>query len=180
MSDSSIPPPGRTLAHSSGTADSGQPATGFQRTAGALRTVLPHLLRLLPLLDGNVGSAVSNLLNPPSPQPPPAPPVNLDPIEDSLAELQAEHRELRGQVLEQNASLRLVGDRLGMVEEAVSRNTLAQQELLKELKAQGHRVEDLKTAGRKTSILAMTALGLLVLSIALNVILLLYFRRILP
>ncbi len=184
MSDSSNPPPGRTLTRSASPKASGQPARGFQRTAGALRVILPHLLRLLPLLDGNVGSAVSNLLSPPPPAPPPPPPVNLEPIENSLAELQAEHRDLRAQlrtqVLEQNASLERVESRLVMVEETAASNAVAQQDLLKELKAVGHRVEELKAAGRKASVFVLIALGLLGVSIALNVFLLLYFRRSLP
>ncbi len=165
MNDTSNPSPGRALARSSGTEASGRPATGFQRTAGALRVVLPHLLRLLPLLDGNVGSAVSNLLSPPLPAPPPPPPVNLEPIENGLAELQAEHRDLRAQlrtqVLEQNASLERVESRLVMVEETAVSNAVAQRELLKELKAVGHRVEELKAAGRKARVFALIALGLL-------------------
>jgi hypothetical protein len=180
MNDSSNPPRVRALASSSGSADSGQQAKGFQRAAGALRMALPHLLRLLPLLDGNVGSAVSNLLNPPSPSPPPAPPVDLTPIEDGLAELQTVHRDLRGQVLEQNASLKRVEGRLQMVEEAAGRNTLVQQELLRELKAVGNRMEELKVAGRKANVFAQVALGLLGISILLNVALLLHFRHILP
>jgi len=174
MSDSSNPQRLRALASSSGSADSGQPATGFQRTTSALRTVLPHLLRLLPLLDGNVGSAVSNLLNPPQPSPPPAPPVNLAPIlipiQEGLTELQTEHRDLQAQVLEQNALLIRVEGRLERVEEAAGRNTLAQQELLKELKA----------AGRKVNVFALVALGLLAFSIVLNAILFLVLRRVLP
>ena len=184
MSDSSNPQRLRALASSSGSADSGQPATGFQRTTSALRTVLPHLLRLLPLLDGNVGSAVSNLLNPPQPSPPPAPPVNLAPIlipiQEGLTELQTEHRDLQAQVLEQNALLIRVEGRLERVEEAAGRNTLAQQELLKELKAVGNRVEELKAAGRKVNVFALFALGLLAFSIVLNAILFLVLRRVLP
>lgn len=180
MNDSSNPQRSRALTTSSATADSDQPATGFQRAAGALRTVLPHLLRLLPLLDGNVGSAVSNLLNPPPPLPPPAPPVDLTPIENGLVALQAEHRDLRAQIFEQNASLKRVESRMQMVDEDSARNILAQQELLKELKAVGNRVEELKAAGRKTNIFVMVALGLLALSILLNAILFFHFRRILP
>lgn len=184
MSDSSNPPPGRALTRSSSTEASGRPSAGFQRTAGAFRVVLPHLLRLLPLLDGNIGSAVSNLLSPPAPVPPPPPPVNLEPIENGLTELQAEHRDLRAQlsdqVLQQNASIERVEARLGTVEETAASNAIAQQELLKELKAVGYRVEELKASGRKTRVFALIALSLLAVSIALNFFLLLYFRRTLP
>jgi hypothetical protein len=66
------------------------------------------------------------------------------------------------------------------VEEAAGRNTLAQQELLKELKAVGNRVEELKAAGRKVNVFALVALGLLAFSIVLNAILFLVLRRVLP
>jgi hypothetical protein len=180
MNDSSNPTPGRALASSPGVHSAGRPATGFQRTAGTLRTVLPHLLRLLPLLDGNVGSAVSNFLVPPPPALPPAPPIDLKPIEISLVELQADNCSLHAQVLEQNASLGRVEERLETLEDAASRNALAQQELLRELKAVGSRLDELRVAGRKAKVLALVALGLLGLSILLNVVLLLLSRRMLP
>jgi hypothetical protein len=133
----------------------------------------------LPPPYDNIASTVSKLLTPPLQAPPPAPPVNLTPLEDSLTDLHAQHRNLRDQVREQNASLKRVGDQLEMVNEAADRNALAQQQLLEEMKAVGARVEELKAAGRKANLHAQVALGLLALSIALNVILLLYLRHIL-
>ena len=131
---------------------------------------MPIVQRVLPLLDGNVGSAVSNLMAP-RPQPtPPAPVVNLAPLESGLTRLQLQQRELRDQVTEQTASLKKVEDQLQQVREATDRNTLEQQELL----------QDLKSVGTKVNIFAYIALALLGLSVLLNVMLLLYFRHILP
>jgi hypothetical protein len=180
MSDPSSPLEVREQANSSRTADSGQPVSGLQRTASVLRTVLPHLLRLLPLLDGNIGSAVSNLLSSPLPSPPPAPPVDLTPIEDGLEELQAEHRDLRSQILEQSAGLKRVEGRLEMMEQAAARYMLQQQELLKEQRDVGIRLEEMKSAGRKTNIIAFVAIGLLVFSILLNVAVFIYFLHLRP
>jgi hypothetical protein len=142
--------------------------------------VMPLVQRLLPLLDGNVGSAVSNLLYPHPPAPPPAPPVNLAPLEDGLTELQAGHRDLRGQVLQQNESLKRVEELLELVSEAADRHALAQQELMDELKAVGNQLEALKVAGRKANLFARVTLALLAVSILLNGLLLLHFHRILP
>jgi hypothetical protein len=183
MNDSSTPTPGRALASSSGSRPSGWPAAGFQRTATALRTVLPHLLRLLPLLDGNIGSAVSNLLNQQPPQPPPLPPVDLEPIEKGLAELRAEHRGLRSQVaevLDQNESLKRVEGKLKVLEDAATRNIVEQQELLKALKAVSNRVEELTASGRRLRVFALVALALFGLAILLNLVLLLRALHILP
>jgi hypothetical protein len=183
MSDSPIPPPGRALASSSGLTVPGRTAKRLQRAAGALHTALHVGQRFLPPPYDNIASAVSKLIGPHLPALPSAPPVNLTPIEEGLAELRAEHCGLRGQLGEQSASLKRVlervEDQLELVSQAADRNALAQQELMGELKAVGGRLEELKAAGRKTSILALIALVLLALSVAMNVILLLHFRHIL-
>lgn len=166
------PPPGRGLANPSTNAPLDVP-TGVQRAVSAIRAALPFVQRILPLLDGNIGAAVSNLIAPHHrlpPSPPPPPPVNLAPIEDGLAELQTQQRELRNQVVEQNSSLKRVEDQLEMVREATDRNTLEQQELL----------EDLKGVGNKLNLFALIAMGLLALSVLLNIILYLHILRVLP
>jgi hypothetical protein len=162
-----VPPPRRALANLS--ASAGERPSGFQRAMNALRLTLPLVQRVLPLLDGNVGTAVSNLLNPHLQTPPP-PPVDLAPIEDGLAELRTQHRELRNQAVEQNSLLKRVQDQLQMVREATDHNTLKQQELL----------ADLKAVGKKVNLFAYFALSLLGLSVLLNVVLFLQIRHILP
>jgi hypothetical protein len=142
----------------------------MDRAMSALRMAIPFVQKLLPMLDGNIGTAVSNILTPHAPPPQPHPPVNLEPIENGLAELRTQHRDLRIQMGEQNSSLKRVEDQLEMVREATDRNTLEQQELL----------EDLKTVGNKVNTFALFALGLLAVSIVLNVLLYLHIRRVLP
>lgn len=148
------------------------PATGFQRAVGALRTALPFVQKLLPLLEGNVASAVSNILAPQPPsRPAPAPlPVDLTPLQQSITDLHTKHRDLRDQVTEQNTSLKRVEDRLEMVREATDRNTLEQQELLADLKSMGHKV----------NLVAAVAIGLLAISLLVNLALFLHIQRVLP
>jgi t-SNARE complex subunit (syntaxin) len=142
----------------------------MDRAMGILRMALPFVHRILPLLDGNIGTAVSNLLTP-HPQPPQQhQPVDLEPIEKGLADLESQYRDLRNVVVEQNSSLKRVEDQLEMVREATDRNTLEQQELL----------EDLKNVGNKINAFAFLALALLAVSILLNVVLYLHIRRVLP
>jgi hypothetical protein len=141
----------------------------MERAMGALRHVLPLVQRVLPLLDGNIGTAVSNILSPHSIAPAP-PPVNLAPIQDGLADLRVQHRALRDQVAEQNSSLKRVGDQLQQVREATDRNTLEQQELL----------QDLKSVSSKVNVFAFIALALLGISVVLNVVLYLQIRHIIP
>jgi hypothetical protein len=145
--------------------------SGIQRVINAVRASLPFIQRILPLLDGNVGTVVSNLMAPPSHRPAPAPPpVNLAPLEEGITSLQAQQHELRTQIADQNTSLKRVEDQLEMVREATDRNTLEQQELL----------EDLKGITNKVNIFAMVALLLLVVSVMVNVILYLHIKRVLP
>jgi len=164
-------PPGRALANASQEPPIDIPS-GVQRVVSALRAALPFVQKILPLLDGNFGTAVSNILSPHhhAPLAPPPPPVNLAPIEQGLSELQTQHRELRDQVVEQNASLKRVEDQLEMVREATDRNTLEQQELL----------EDLKGVGNKVNLFALIALGLLAVSVVINVVLYLHILKVLP
>jgi hypothetical protein len=146
-----------------------QPSS-IQRAMSGLRMAWPFVQKILPLLDGQVITAVSNLLTPHPQHHPPVAQVNLAPIEQSLSGLQACQDELRDQVAEQNTSFKRVEDRLEMVREATDRNTLEQQELM----------DDLKKVGRKVNIIAALALLLLAGSIAVNVVLYLHIRRVLP
>ncbi len=99
--------------------------TGVQRTISAIRAALPWVQKILPLLDGNIGSAVSNMLAPHHhPQPPAAAGEPDAPGRRPGGDSEREHRpadaaqELRGAIQEQNASLKRVEDQLEMVREA--------------------------------------------------------------
>lgn len=165
-------------ANGSGSNGAGRPSqphgpSGMQRAVSAFRAALPFVQRMLPLLEGNIGAAVSNMLAPQHhapPAPPPAPPVDLAPLQDGLAALRTQQVELRDQLTEQNSSLKRVEDRLQMVREATDRNTLEQQELM----------EDLKGVGQKIRLFGSIALGLLAVSVIINVILYLHIIRVLP
>ncbi len=141
--------------------------SNVQRAAQALRSAVPFVQRLLPLLDGNIVTAISNVLNH---QPKPAPPVSIAPIQQGISELQLQQRELSDQMAVQNASLKRVEDHLELVREATDRNTLEQQELM----------EDLKAVGKKVNLVATVALTLLLVSVLVNVLLYLHIERILP
>jgi hypothetical protein len=133
-----------------------------------MKQAVPFVQRLLPLLDGQIGTAVANLLS--SRPHPPAPRVDLAPIEHSLSELQLQQHDLKDQLVDQNASLKRVEDHLEMVREATDRNTLEQQEL----------IEDLKAMGSRVNLFALSFLVLLLLSILLNIALFLHISRVLP
>jgi hypothetical protein len=142
----------------SGSSASGEPPrSGFQRALDAVRSAIPVVQKLLPLIDGNFATAMSALM---APQNHPAPhvEVDLEPVERGLAEVSKSNRELRTQVQEQGTTLKRVEDQLERVREATDRNTLEQQEL----------VEDLRAVGSRISTLAIIGVILLLLSLGLN------------
>lgn len=160
----------RTLASPKAAADEPAPdqPSSLQRAVNGVRAAWPFVQKILPLLDGQVITAVTNLLTPH--HPPAATQVNLAPLESSLTDLRTRHGELSEQLTLQNTSLKRVEDRLEMVREATDRNTLEQQELM----------ADLKSVGRKVNVIATLALLLLAGSIAVNVLLFLHIKRVLP
>ncbi len=153
--------PGRALSRPLQPTSPAGPPSGFDRAMRIMQGVLPLAQKLLPLLEGNVASAVSNILGPPPMAQ--ALRVDLAPIEDDLKRMHMEQLDLRGKVVEQNTSLQRVAGQLEMVKEATDRNTLEQQELM----------EDLRRMRRRVSVFAWVALGLLGVSLLINVVLLL-------
>jgi hypothetical protein len=131
--------------------------SAMQRTAGFMRTALPLLQKMLPLLDGNVASVVASLLAP-RPQ---GPAVDLRPVEGALGKIHTEHVELRKRVEDQNTSLKRMSDQLDLVKESTERHTLEQKEV----------AEDLHKLRKRVTIFAWVGLALLLISIAVNVIL---------
>jgi hypothetical protein len=131
---------------------------------GAIRMVLPVVQKILPLLEGNVASAVANVLL----SRPLGPPVNLAPLENAMEKMQAEHGELRSQIEGQSTGLKRVADQLEMVKDATERNALEQKEL----------VEDLHHFRGRVYAIAWIGLGLLAISIAVNVVLFLRVQRV--
>ena len=160
------PPPGRALSVQ---AQQDPEASGTQWLSGVLKQALPFVQKLLPLLDGQITSAVANLLSRPH-TPPPPPRVDLQPIENGLADLHIQQANLKDQIADQNASLKRVEDHLEMVREATDRNTLEQQEL----------IEDLKVISSRMNRIAFLFLALLVISVLVNIVLYLHIQRVLP
>lgn len=163
-----VPPPGRSLSVSA-QADAEQ-SSGMQWALGVMKQAVPFVQKLLPLLDGQVATAVANLIATRPHTPPPAPRVDLQPLENGLSDLQLQQRGLREQLTDQNTALKRVEDHLEMVREATDRNTLEQQEL----------IEDLKTMGNRVNLLALLFLALLLISVLLNIFLFLHIQRVLP
>ena len=163
----SVPPPGRALSVPA--ASDPDHTQGMQWFAGVMKQAIPFVQKLLPLLDGQIASAVANVLTA-RPHTPAAPRIDLQPIERGVAELQIQQANFKDQLADQNTSLKRVEDQLEQVREATDRNTLEQQEL----------IEDLKTITGKMNRLAIVFGALLVISLLFNIILFLHIQRVLP
>ena len=161
------PPQERALTN---TPPSREPPSNLQRAVSALRATLPIVHQLLPLLGGSIGAAVSNVMGPYPQTVPHTTPINIEPIEDDVAELQTQHRDLRNRLLEHHASLKRVEDQLETVREAGDRNAREQEEL----------AEDLQKMRTTVHRFAMIALALLVVSLLLNVGMFLHILHVLP
>jgi len=171
-----------------GVAGSERQVTVIERAASAVRLALPLIQRLMPLLDGNIATVASSFIRPPQSLAPHSPPVNLTEIEAGLVELQANTRKVCDEVRnrfgaqqaligEQAESLRSVEARLEQVGAAVERlataqlkAAVAQQELMDEVRAVKLHMDSALGAARRARLLAFVTLGLLALSVALNLL----------
>lgn len=160
-------PPGRALTGPSAPAED---SSAMQRAMGILKQAAPIVARLLPLIDGNLVGAIGNLFSGRPHGGPTQVTVDLAPVKNQLADLQAQQTELRSTLQEQTAGMKRVEDQLEMVREATDRNTLEQQELM----------EDLKSVGHKVNRIALGLSILLLASLIINLYLYYYIRKVLP
>lgn len=95
----------------------------LQQAVGVAKTVLPIVAKMLPLLEGNVVSAASNLLA--------SRPVEVDlkPLEEAIAKLQAEQRALTFHTTEQKRALRRIQDEFEALQESVQKSAEQQVEI---------------------------------------------------
>lgn len=142
-----------------------QASAGTHRKLEMFKTALVVAQKMLPLLDGNVVTTVSNLLTPRVAAPASA--KDLAAIERGLKTLNDSHRGLSDRVAEQNSAVRSLADRLDLVKEATDRNTLEQQEMM----------ADARALRKKMVAFAWAGMALLLASVAMNLILLLRIMR---
>ena len=163
-----VPPAARALA---APANETQDPSTMLKTVQSIRNVLPLLQKLLPLLDGNILATLMAMMGPgQQPAPTATRPVDIAPVEGGLAELKAQHQDLRNQLQTQDQAVKKLAEKLEKVHDATEWNSREQEDLIEELRANS----------RKTNIVAFLAFVLLAASIAMNVVLYLQIRRLVP
>jgi hypothetical protein len=125
-----------------------------------LKTAIVVAQKMLPLIEGNVGQTVSNFLS--FGAPPPASSRDMAAVEDRLTRLHVTHQALSEKVSEQKEAMVQIADKIEQLKDATNRNTLEQQEL----------IEDAQALRRKLFVAGSIVIGLLIVSVALNVIVL--------
>jgi t-SNARE complex subunit (syntaxin) len=97
----------------------------FERVVSVARTVLPLVGKMLPLLEGNVVSAASNLLANRQMHD-----VDLKPLEESIARLESDHRALAFHSGEQKRAIQRIEDDFTALRESVQKSAADQAELI--------------------------------------------------
>ena len=101
----------------------------LERAVGLAKTMLPIVGNLLPLLEGNVAGAAANLIsNRHSGQQ-----VDLKPMEEAIAKLQADQRALTFHTGEQKRAIRRVEDEFAALQESVQKQAADQAELAEQV-----------------------------------------------
>jgi hypothetical protein len=136
---------------------------GLQRAVGLVRAVAPVVQKVLPLLEGNVALTLANFLAPR----PASQHVNLEPIENAVMKMRKDQVDLRLSVADQSAALRRIADQVEIVKDSTERNALEAKELR----------QDVRSLRAKVNTFAWAALGLLLLSIVLNIVLFSQLRQ---
>jgi len=147
------PPPAKALTRQGSRP---QKPSGFGRAVGVVRAALPVVQKLLPLLEGNIAFAAANFLAPQGQH------VDLVPLESAVGRLQAEQRTQRGQIIDQKILLEQVETELATVKAVTEQNAAHQREL----------AEHLLVTSKKLSRFKWIIVGLLTLSIAFNILVL--------
>jgi hypothetical protein len=140
----------------------------LEKTVGVLRTILPLAQKFLPLLDGQIGTVVSNLIGPQSS--PRQVAQTLLPLQEGLAHLEKQHVELRAQVAGQRAALKQIDEQIETVRK-LTEDTAEEQRNL---------ADNLEMMRRKVNLVAVAGLVLLAAVVTLNVVLFVHMRRIFP
>ena len=140
--------------------------SALEKTVGVLRAILPVAQKVLPLIDGQIGTAVSNLIGPQvSPR---QVTQTLLPLQEGLAQLEKRHIELRAQLGGQDAALRQLEEQLNSVRKLAEETAEKQSKL----------AEGLGKMSRWVKVLAIIGFVLLAAVAVMNAVFFVHLRQI--
>ena len=144
----------------------GHHLSAFEKTMGVLRAILPIAQKVLPLIDGQIGTVVSNFLGPQAS--PRQVAQTLLQLQEGLAQLERQHMELRAAVAGQSGAFKLIDEQLETIRKLTEETAERQRSL----------AEGLERMRRKVNVAEIAGLILLAAVVALNVVLFVQMRRI--
>jgi hypothetical protein len=100
----------------------------LERAVGIAKTMLPIVGNLLPLLEGNVAGAAANIIANRQGHT-----VDLKPLEEAIAKLQADQRALTFHTGEQKRAIRRIEDEFAALQESVQKHAADQAELAEQV-----------------------------------------------
>jgi hypothetical protein len=137
-------------------------ASGLERTMGAVRMLIPLLGKVLPLLDGNVAAVAASLLLPRLQ----AQTVDTYPLESALMKVRAELATLQDKTAEYATAFKRIDGQLESMKDAIDRSGAEQRET----------AENVRKIQGRVLVFSVVGLGLVAISIGVNVALFLYVR----
>lgn len=146
----------------------GQRASTGQKTVGVLKAILPLAMKILPLLDGQYGTVVSNLVGVQTT--PRHVAQTVLPLQEGIAQLEKQHIELRAQVAGQTTALKQIDEQIESVRKLTVQTAEEQQNLTARMEGMN----------RKMNVVALVGLVVLAALIAVNVVVYVHIRRAIP
>lgn len=134
------------------TTPTGTSQKGFLGFIGKVRSTLPIIARVLPLLDSGIASALAPVTSALVPQN-----QSSKAIERSVADMQSSQRDLRSQVQNQNLQLKRVEEQLVRIREEVDHRNREQLEKIEEIRSS---TRTAKIIGVFVLLLLLVVLGL--------------------
>jgi hypothetical protein len=129
------------------------PSKGLWGLVKKMRSTLPLVAKVLPLLDSGIATALAPISSALAPQPT----VNTKAIERSIAEVQSAQRDLRTHVQNHALQLKRVEEQLVHVREEADRNAREQQNKLEEIRSG---ISTVKIIGILVLLLVLVGIGL--------------------
>lgn len=134
-------------------APSEPPSKGFLGLVRKVRSTLPIIAKVLPLLDSGVAAALAPVASALTTQPT----VNTKGIERSISEVQLAQRELRTNLQNHTLQLKRVDEQLVRIREEADQNFKEQQEKIEQVRSA---IGTIKVVGIVSLVLLLVAIGL--------------------